>query len=264
MVSSIALCAAALAPQLTGGATTGFTFIGQAAAQGAPQGLGGGGRGIGSGGTTSGTAGPRGTTNGGSGAVFGGSTAGSGTSSGGTGASAGPGSVNQNRFGGNFTAPTPPPTDPTDPTSSTVPPATAPTAVDPAVIIHEFTGTAGGEAFNPSDRCLAHVAGQSSPTERLSGRNLEFLNAAQVYLAPTFEAGKLKSGLYLLANYQEEMEKREPNAETAGAYLGLVATRPVTEDVVARTNAILCVTSSAKLATEIAATAEQERKVTQQ
>ena len=65
-------------------------------------------------------------------------------------------------------------------------------------------------------------------------------------------------------NYQEEMEKREPNAETAGAYLGLVATRPVTEDVVARTNAILCVTSSAKLATQIAATAEQERKVTQQ
>jgi len=220
---------------------------------------GGGGVGSGSGGVSSGIATPKGT----------GTTA---TPAGGgqtTGAGSGtpPGDANQNRLGGSF-PPTPstelPAAPPTEP--PTVPPAEPPTEPAPEAppvksetIMQWLNSPAGGESFVFSDRCVAHTPKDLGPQQRLAGANLDRLDAAQVYLAPDFDAGTQKAGIHLLANYQEELESVRPNMATAGAYLALVATRPLTGEIVGRVNAILCITATRKQVQDIARIAESQR-----
>lgn len=221
----------------------GLSLLGRDAfAQGQGQGLNGGGHGSGSGGTTGGTAGPQGTGSGGT-------TAGSGNRAT-SGSSNGPGGVNQNRYGGGTTV-TPPPSTTTDDGTTT-------TSTSVMQMLDSGGGN-GGEGFRFSHRCADHYAAGLSPDKRITGNNLQFLSAAQGYLAPSFDPGNNGTGLLLLANYQEELEKLSPDPEVAGTYLGLTAARPVTEPIVARVNALLCVTASAKITDAIAKVAETQR-----
>lgn len=212
-----------------------FGFVGSASAQE----LRGGGRGRGSGGTTNGTAGT-------AGAGASGTAAGSGAGAGGTGDSTGPGSVNQNRSGG-VVVPEPPPIDP-------------PPEVHSANVMRLLNDPKDDDQNRLPDRCADHRGGKLSANERLSGANLERLTAARIYLAPNYTPDKLKSGIYLMANYQEELEKIRPDATAAGTYLGLVTTAPVTQDRVAVVNAILCVTSSTRNIGQIQSNAETQRR----
>lgn len=239
------LCGTYLLADAAGGrlSVIGDAFIAPAHAQN--QGLTGGGKGQGSGGTTGGVAGPRG-------AGSGGSTAGAGTGGGGgTSSSTGPGSVNQNRYGGS-PAPVVPPDTPSDP------PAPPASTVD---AMQYLNGEASSEGTVLPTRCTEHVPARQAGDQRIAGRNLQLLEAAQSYLAPAFDPGDRRSGVYLIAHYQEELEGREPDAAVAGSYLGMVSTISVTPKVVGTVNAILCVTSSARLAREIAAQAEATRQV---
>lgn len=202
------------------------------------QGLGGGGQGAGSGGTTGGVASPKGS-------GLGGTNAGSGNGAA-AGTSTGPGSVNQNRFGGGAAVPAPPPA----------------TTTSTTTIMNLLNAPRGGESYVFPDRCAQYRSRSISAQERVTGANLDLLNAAQVYLAPNFDAGNYRSGLYLLANYQEEMDSESPDRAVAASYLALVATRSITEDVVARVNAILCTTASMRAVREIAKVAEEQRVTT--
>lgn len=213
-------------------------FVATASAQG----LLGGGRGPGSGGTSGGVATPHG-------AGAGGSTAGSNGSAGagpnGATTSTGPGAVNQNRFGGTF--PTNPPPD-------------EPTTTPTTDAVMKLLNNKEQNAISLPGRCGTHPINGLGPRERMKGANLEFLKTAQIYLAPDFKPGRETTGLHLIADYQEELEKVKPDATLAGAYLALVATRPVTQEMVARTNAILCVTATSALIAEIARNASSDRR----
>ncbi len=193
--------------------------------------------GQGSGGVSGGTAGPLGS-------GIGGAAAGAGDNSGGSGAATGPGPTNQNRFGGpTRTEPAPPPV---------VPPAadqSAPTAqlADP---------------FSPTDPCADVVGGRVPAAARLGPRNRERLRAAERLLAPQFDPGSQDSGIRILAEYQEELEKARPNPTTAGSYLGVVSAQPLSPALVSRVNRLLCVSVPSRLSQQIVATANDVRTQT--
>ncbi len=207
------------------------------------QGLMGGGRGLGSGGTSGGVATPHGA---GSGGATAGNNGSNGAASSGAATSTGPGPVNQNRFGGAFPANPPPDEPPAPPTSSAV--------------MTLLNGENDQNAVALPGRCGTHPINGLGPRERMSGINLEFLKAAQIYLAPDFKPGRESTGLYLIADYQEELEKVRPDPTLAGTYLALVATRSVTGDMVTRTNAILCVTATTSLVADIVRSATADRR----
>jgi len=225
-------------------ALTGLAGSGPVApAQAQRQGLSGGGQGTGSGGASGGVASPQG-------AGAGGSTAGAGLSngSGNLGSSQGPGPVNQNRYGGRPSVESPPPPGETTTTTNTA---------------EYYTGGGkGGEGylFGRADRCADFKSGRMTANERIGGANLERLNAAQHYMAPGFDPLGLRSALYLLANYQQELEKGAPDALLAGTYLGLVSTQPVTPKLIDNVNLMLCITAAPKVVDSIAATADEQRR----
>jgi len=206
--------------------------VATAKAQGAQ--LGGGAQGVGSGGTSGGTAAPKGQ-------GAGGTTAGPSATVGGEGTTLGPGPVNQNRFGRGVT--------PVEPTVAT-------NAAD----LSRYLRGDRRDADPLLDRCSGHAQRVLKAKERVASQNLQLLNTATDYLASTFDRKWQKTAVYLLANYQEELEKRRPDATLAGSYLALVSAGPITEDTVARANAILCVTTSAKTARAIAMNAESQRQ----
>jgi hypothetical protein len=100
-------------------------------------------------------------------------------------------------------------------------------------------------------------------SDRFSGANLRRLEALEAVLAPKFDHRNAKEPILILANYQEELEKPQPDAVVAGLYLGLVSTVPVTPRVVELSNRYLCVAAkgSGKNAA-IAAIAETQRSGT--
>jgi hypothetical protein len=205
----------------------------------------GGGQGSGSGGTTNGSAGSLGS---GSGGATAGASIGSSTISG-SATGTGPGGTNRNRFGAAAAA---------QPPGPVVPPVDEDTI---AAILDKLQGSVqGGESVSFPDRCAYAAPGRLTSDARLSGQNLDQLVAAQYVLAPNFDPGEARTAVILLANYQEELEKREPDVLVAATYLAMTATRPVTAEAVGRVNALLCVTSTRNLAEQIAITAEDERQ----
>jgi hypothetical protein len=211
----------------------------------AQQKLQGGGQGSGSGGTTNGSAGALGS---GSGGATAGASKGSSTVSG-SATGTGPGGTNQNRAGSAAAA---------QPPGPVVPPVDEDTIT---AILDKLQGSVqGGESVSFPDRCAYAAPGRLTSDARLSGQNLDQLVAAQYVLAPNFDPGEARTAVILLANYQEELEKREPDALVAATYLAMTATRPVTAEAVGRVNALLCVTSTRSLADQIAITAEDERQ----
>lgn len=108
--------------------------------------------------------------------------------------------------------------------------------------------------------CTDYRLGKLTSGQRLEGRNLERLRAAQAELAPGFEAGDAKTGLALLAAYQDELERRRPDQMTAASYLAQASSVSITDARVRQVNALLCVSTTAITARAIAAEAESERQ----
>ena len=240
---AVALCAALGAAMLPG-----------AHAQQGGQSLQGGGQGAGSGGNTGGVASP-------SGSGSAGTTAGASTGRGSpSGTSRGPGPTNQNRFGGEAPAPVPPP-GPTPPPTAEIPSATDdPSATSNLRAYLGDSGSAGEDyVLGRGGRCQDYELGRMTVEQRIAGANLERLNAAEAYLAPDFTADAPKTPIYILANYQQELEQAKPSLTLAGTYLGLVATRRVTSDVVVRVNNLLCLSTAPSQAESISQMAETQR-----
>ena len=108
--------------------------------------------------------------------------------------------------------------------------------------------------------CADHHLRQLTPRQRLEGRNLARLRAAQAELAPGFEAGTAKTGVDLLAAYQEELEKRRPDRAVAASYLALASAVPITPVRLRQVNALLCVSTTSANARVITAEAETQRR----
>ena len=120
---------------------------------------------------------------------------------------------------------------------------------------------ATGHAYPiPATWCADHRLGKLSSQMRLESANLERLRAAQAEIAPGFETKGAKTGLSLLANYQEELEKRRPNSALASTYLAMASAVPITLPVLQRVNALLCVSATRAHAKAIVTEAEATRK----
>ena len=206
----------------------------------------GGGQGSGSGGTVSGVAGPQGS---GSGGTTAGASAGAGSPSG---TGTGPGPVNQNRFGG---SPAETPEEPTDGDDG------APSVLSSMQSDLDGDAGRGGEGYvlGRGGRCEDYELGRMTVEERIRGANRDRLAAAEAYLAPGFADGEPRTPAYILANYQQELEQTEASLVLAGTYLGLVATRRVTPEVVVQVNNLLCLATVPKQAESIAMAAETQR-----
>lgn len=94
-----------------------------------------------------------------------------------------------------------------------------------------------------------------APAARMAGRNRERLEAAQRLVAPGLGPTRAVSGLSLLGGYQEEMERARPDLATAATYLATASSVPLTTELVAQVNGLLCVTTTARRASDIAVTA---------
>jgi hypothetical protein len=119
-------------------------------------------------------------------------------------------------------------------------------------------GTRFGAELSGADRCEG-VGGQMSAAARISGRNLSRINAAHEQLVePGVKPDKVAP--FLLANFQEEMEKPKPDLQLAGIYLGTIAGRPVTAGAVNTIGRALCLSVGAGQAEPVAVAAEDQRK----
>jgi hypothetical protein len=94
-----------------------------------------------------------------------------------------------------------------------------------------------------------------TPAVRMTGRNRERLEAAQRLVAPGLGPTRAVSGLSLLGGYQEEMGRARPDLATAATYLATASAVPLTTELVAQVNGFLCVTTTARRASDIAVTA---------
>lgn len=117
-----------------------------------------------------------------------------------------------------------------------------------------------GKITPRSPWCSGYKLTGMTQEQRLSGKNLERLRAAQSELAPGFAPESVKTGLYLLADYQEELEKRRPDVTLAASYLALASTVPVTAARFRDVNALLCVSTAKVTAESIQKLAESLRK----
>ncbi len=86
------------------------------------------------------------------------------------------------------------------------------------------------------------------------------LRAVQASLAPGFDPGRRQDGVALLRAYQQALEQNRPDKALAATYLALISTKPVTFEIVERTNALLCVSSTEAFARAVADQAEAERQ----
>lgn len=95
--------------------------------------------------------------------------------------------------------------------------------------------------------------------QRLQGKNLVRLQAVEARLAPGLKPDNTNE-LHLLSNYQEELEKRQPDPVLAGTYLGLASSLPITPPLYRDVNKLLCVSTTRALGSAIRAAAEAARR----
>lgn len=107
--------------------------------------------------------------------------------------------------------------------------------------------------------CAGYRPGQA-PALRMGGENRARLVSAQALLAPGFTSSGAVTGLAILAEYQAEMDRPQPDRMTAALYLATLSTRPVTVGLIDEVNRTLCVATSAAAASDMAASAEQARR----
>lgn len=177
--------------------------------------------------------------------------------------STGPGGVNQHRFGGGTSTPVidpppvPPGIEPAPPGTQTELPALA----DSTGIASLGNNANENYVLGRGGLCEGYELGRMSVQERIRGANLERLRAAQRYLAPGFRAESMETPVYILANYQQLLETARPDLALAGTYLGLMATRRITAEVVTAVNNTLCLATADSQAESISQTAETQRLV---
>ncbi len=127
-------------------------------------------------------------------------------------------------------------------------------------------GLVAGCAGEPSTRltqaawCDGFEVARLSPDARMSGANRERLKAAERLVAPGLAETRSISGLSLLGGYQEEMERPRPDVATAATYLATVSAIVITPEVVGQVNGLLCVTTTARRAAEIAGSAARTQQ----
>ncbi len=102
--------------------------------------------------------------------------------------------------------------------------------------------------------------GFRNPSQRLTGANGERLDAAGAMVHPDSEAREVQALRLLLANFQEEMQKRSPDLTLAGTYLGVAADLPITDEMVEQLAESLCVPVRKEQAASIAGIAEVQRQ----
>jgi hypothetical protein len=134
---------------------------------------------------------------------------------------------------------------------------TAPTEVAP--LGSGGGGGAGtGTFMSVAGRC-DDVGGKVSASARLSGRNLARIAEVQKLIAqPVLPAAKMAPP-YLLANFQEELSKSQPDTLLAGTYLGMAARVSVTPELVTKVAFQLCVPCSDVVASKVAEAASVHR-----
>lgn len=139
-----------------------------------------------------------------------------------------------------------------------------PVGDDPTVVLVESTpagagggGSAQALSLSGADRC-DDVGGKVSPAKRIAGRNLQRINEVHAMVVKPGVRPETVAP-FLLANFQEELEKSDRDVQLAGVYLGTVAVQPVTPELVQKAGAMLCVDVDAREAAAIAAVAEDQR-----
>ncbi len=125
---------------------------------------------------------------------------------------------------------------------------------------HASPGSNQARLLSPISWCGDYKLGQMTEAERLTGHNLSRLRAAESELAPGFEAETVKTGLYLLADYQALLERRDPNITLAASYLAMASAVPVTAARYRQVNALLCVSVAPATARAIRTQAEALRR----
>ena len=109
--------------------------------------------------------------------------------------------------------------------------------------------------LTPATWCEGFERERLDPVARMSGRNRERLEAAQALVAPGLGRTRAISGLSLLGGYQEEMQRARPDVATAAAYLATASAVPLAVETIGQVNGLLCVTTTARRAAELAAMA---------
>lgn len=160
------------------------------------------------------------------------------------GASYGPGPRNQFRYWGGWSIP-----------------GEEPTAVVTIETVPLSSGGGGGSGLglnlSAAERCEG-IGGKITPAERIAGRNLARINAVHgLVLGEGAQPEKVAP--FLLANLQEELEKATPDFQLAGVYLGTLAEKPVTPQMVAQVAQALCVVLPSGEAELVAQVAEEQR-----
>lgn len=126
-------------------------------------------------------------------------------------------------------------------------------------------GGGGGSSVNvrgtlqSAARCDDVGGGTMTTSQRFSGQNLSRISAARALLDPATASAPVGEKPYLLASFQEELQKPTPDLALAGVYVGLIAKGQVTPAKVKSVGARLCVPVSNDQAEAIAQAAEQQR-----
>ena len=123
-------------------------------------------------------------------------------------------------------------------------------------------GTAGGttvpQQVNNLNGCNDFVTTDTTLSARLDSSNLARFRRAESLMKKGGErAGEAD---YLMASYQEELNKPKPDLLLAGTYLGLVAGAPMTAATIQHISRVLCVPISHDQALGIARAAEGQRR----
>lgn len=100
-----------------------------------------------------------------------------------------------------------------------------------------------------------------NPRHRMTGVNGERIERAGTMVHPDIDdAREVQMLRLLIASFQEEMQKRQPDSLLAGTYLGVAADIPVTEEMVMQLSESLCVPAQRSQAASIAGVAETQRQ----
>lgn len=206
--------------------------------------------------------GNQGITPGGAGGVSNPAPGGGPTSLGGPQQSAGPQASENNRPGylGGYVAPDnaaagdePPPVVISDQTTETT---TGTTATETTTGTNVQAAVAGQRKM----ACEDIHGGFQNPSHRMTGVNGDRIELAGAMIHPDIEAREVRMLRLLIASFQEELQKRQPDELLAGTYLGVAADIPVTEEMVLRLSESLCVPVPPQRAGSIASVAETQRQ----
>ncbi|HQT25520.1 MAG TPA: hypothetical protein PLK99_02835 [Burkholderiales bacterium] len=131
------------------------------------------------------------------------------------------------------------------------------TATDPTDGSPGGTNVAGTSGIAQNSSCQGVIPSDMTVASRMGAGNLARFRQAESILGHGSEADD--GSKYLLANYQEELAKPNPDLSLVGTYVGLIADRTVTASTIERISRALCVPVEHDQAAGIARAAENQR-----